>query len=283
MLVCVVVLLTIVLIKIINQQDDRSPTILKANKINLLNASQKPYWNGADSALVHEIGTDGSSGVWTSGDSGYGYLVLGPYINLAPDSYKILYELKVDGILNKSRLIATIEITQDNGTSVLVKELYGSDFDAPGVYKKFAIPLVSGKIMNDVEFRVHHSDTGVNLSVKSISLSPDQTVWAGNDPLLKHDLGQGGSSGTWAYQGIESGYLISDGPHLNLAPGVYDVSYSFVIDDYLNESMNVTIIEISYKGGQKIGMVNDGVLKGGDFNLGRVSNEPVIESFANRL
>lgn len=285
-LAAVALILMLVVIKFTGQQSDE-PTaksdipadVTNIKLIEITTKTQNIVWPGSDPALGHDLGHKDVDGSWASEEGSYGYLVLGPYANLAVGSYKVLFELKVDSVVNKSNLVGTIEITQDRGTKVLSKDLYGKDFDVAGEYKNFSLVLVSGKILKDVEFRVHYPDSKVNLSVKKIILASGSTVWPGNDPALGHELGREGADGTWTSGDGGYGYMVS-GPHISLAAGVYDVSYTFVIDEYINESQHIATIDISYDRGTPI---LSGKLTGHDFNYGRTSGTIISKSFINRL
>ncbi|MFH1126433.1 MAG: hypothetical protein V1703_04865 [Candidatus Altiarchaeota archaeon] len=269
--------LLVVLLKFTNQGSKEDNQIVPLTSIKVIHAADNAFWPGNDPALSHEFGSEGAYGIWTSGNGGTGYLVSGPQINLAPGSYKIVFEIKADGITNDSGLIGSVEVIQ-GGDLIAAKDLYDKDFDRFGGYKSFQLIMMSGKIMKDVEFKVRQLNTGVNVSVRRIMLTPGPTVWLGNDPALSHEIGKEGDVGTWTSGDGGTGYLVS-GPHVNFAPGTYDISYTFVIDELPSDSQHIATIEVTNSRGQYL----SAKLMGTDFNHGRTSNATIFKSFINRV
>jgi hypothetical protein len=250
--------------------------------MTLINTTSNAVWNGSDPSLKHDIGSKGIGNSWNSAGEGPGYLALGPHVNLGPDSYLISLQLKVDGTLNDSMRLGKIEITKDNGDVVLFrKQLYGRDFGESGKYEEFPTQLVSSKIMEDVEFKVYSLASRVNMSIGRINLYPAPTAWLGNDPSLSHDIGVGEAGGLWASGTKDAGYMVSGGPNINLAPGQYAISYTFMIESgRYNDSENIATMEVSGSRGA-MGLWNGGKLTGFDYNSGRSSDVSIIRSFGN--
>ena len=285
-LAAVSIVLMLILLKFARYLTDESQqTPLKTLKpAKIINATQTISWSGNDTALVHTLGSEGLDGAWTCWGDGYGYLISGPYVNLGPGSYRVLFEMKAEGVINDSQLVGSIEVTENKGSRLLEKELYGRDFGNDGKFKDFSLPLLSGKILKDVEFRVHYPNSGVNISVKKITLTSGSMAWTGSDPSLNHDIGREGVAGTWTSGTGVGGYMVSGGPHVNLAPGIYDIYYTFVVDKkYADESKHIATMEVSYNGGQVIPLWSDGKLIGKDFNTGRASDVAVYKAFINSI
>jgi len=216
----------------------------------LISPSETIIWSGNDPALSHKIGRETPDGGWTSTEGSFGYMTLGPHANLSKGAYKVSFELKIDGIVNGSYPIATIDMTWKNGQPFVSESLYGKDFEN-GEYKNLNIYFVSGEVMEDVEFRIYHSSGKENLTLRGIVLSSGKTKWAANDPELKHKVGREGPGDSWTSGDGGLGYMISSGPHISMAPGIYLVSYTFVIDgrEVVDESKHVATIEFSRDSG----------------------------------
>jgi hypothetical protein len=238
---------------------------------------------GSDPALSHQIGRMDALGGWTSGNQSYGYLILGPHITLEPHPYKVLFELKVDGMADDSQKVGSIEVTEDNGTMIIAKDLYSRDFEARGEYRNFSLTFISGRILDDVEFRVRYSGSGVNLSLRQIALSHVSQLWKGSDSSLSHGIGREDPDGAWTSGDGGDGYMISGGPHITFTSGIYDISYGFAVDEPTDDNATMAIIELTHDGGSVIPLKSKGMVYGKDFNTGRSSEGVTYKSFTNRI
>ncbi|MDD5111967.1 MAG: hypothetical protein PHG85_05435 [Candidatus Altiarchaeota archaeon] len=252
------------------QPDDSSPGF---------NGTRNLYLTGNDPSLNHEIGAEGAGKTWISTASdGEGYMITGPFVNIPPGAYKISFDIMAEGLLNDT-MVCTIEFSSDRGKTITRTDLYGKDFKE-GQFKTFPINIITGKIIWDAEFKVFRPDNGINITVRKIILTPGATTWNGNSQALTHDIGVATSEGFWTSGSGGEGYLIR-GPHITLAPGVYEVSYTFLIEEFpTDEQKYIADIDVSYDGGQNY---LPGKLVGLDWTSGNPNRIPMLKSFINRI
>ena len=101
-------------------------------------------------------------------------LAYGPYIKVEPGNYNVVYRLKTDNT-DGQELLATLDVTGtgSNGLQVFgTLQIHPSDFKKSGTFQDFIIPLRTATPLENTEFRIFYSGTGV-LSADFIELIPE--------------------------------------------------------------------------------------------------------------
>jgi hypothetical protein len=105
-------------------------------------------------AMKDESATNGQSVTTTHDIDATKHFVFGPFISLSPGKILVSFRLKTSENLNSSKL-AYLDVSADFGKVILAsRTIQFSEFERPGAYQEFAIPVEIGKRYDGIEFRV---------------------------------------------------------------------------------------------------------------------------------
>jgi hypothetical protein len=169
-----------------------------------------------------------------AGPKATGDLVYGPYMPLAPGTYRVVRRLRVDPATvtkpDAAILVAGVRVGGGGDLSKLEVSLavLGADPRAAVLVEEFQVP--GEGLSGGLEFPIWVSGNG-QVDLLGYSVEPIETLSARTRPALGV---QRGPAADWSKPGIVSDPakegLFSFGPYATLKPGRYVVSYRFAAD-----------------------------------------------------
>lgn len=157
-----------------------SPLVSEGNS-NLQDCNGNPsqnFWYGTDSAISHNFGFPVNDRAWgATKDPNQPAmdvaLAYGPYINLAPGQYKVVYRISIDGNESPNTPVVRLNIAAyvngiDNPNLANRLVSFG-EVNAQNEFADYELRFVLRECATNVEFRAYYQNAG-NVSLESITL-----------------------------------------------------------------------------------------------------------------
>jgi hypothetical protein len=144
---------------------------------NLKTSTYFAVWHGA--AMKHISGHQIDEICWiATPEQQASFMAYGPYIELPPGRYQVIFSLKTDSTTKKNVQVCRIEATERDGEQSLDERiLHTNDFGtARDVYQDFYLNFELTKIAKRVEFRLLHYGT-CSVTLKRVALSMPGNSW----------------------------------------------------------------------------------------------------------
>lgn len=139
------------------------------------------FWHANDGAIGHNIGKPMNTQEWGAiADPNATFkeaaLIFGPYIELAPGNYEVIFIIKAEKIIDsQNAIVARLNIGSNSGlninTDLANQDVRFSQFVESGEYQEFRVPFRINSCTDNLEFRVFHKNKAT-VVVKSIDLQP---------------------------------------------------------------------------------------------------------------
>jgi hypothetical protein len=139
------------------------------------------FWYASDNILGHNAGAPISTHEWGAvADQSLNFqevaLVFGPYIELAPGNYNVIFTIKANNVIDsKNTIVTRLNIGSNSGQNInpdmANQDIRFSQFVQSGEHQEFHLPFRINYCTDYLEFRVFHKNKAT-IIVKSIELQP---------------------------------------------------------------------------------------------------------------